>query len=53
MIISENSIFLIHSYSVAFLWSIQYSSAVAFVNTLLVFLGRMGLNVYHNFNFFN
>lgn len=52
MIISAHSIFLIHSYSIAFLWSIQYSFGIAYVNTLLVFLGRMGLRIYHNFNLF-
>lgn len=49
IIISEHSVFLIHSYSIAFLWCIQYSG-MAYVNTLLVFLGRMGLSIYHHFN---
>lgn len=52
IIISVHSIFLIHSYSIAFLWSIQYSFGIAYVNTLLVFSGRMGLSIYHNFNLF-
>lgn len=52
IIISEHSIFLIHSYSIAFLWSIQYCLGMAYINTLLVFLGRMSLSIYLNFNLF-
>lgn len=47
IIISRHSIFLIHSYSIAFLWCIQYSVGMAYVNTLLLFLGSVGLNIYH------
>ena len=52
IIISEHSIFLIHSYSIVLLWSIHYSFGIAYINTLLLFLGRMCLSIYHNFNLF-
>lgn len=50
IIISERSVFRIHSYSIAFLWCIQYSSGMVYAKTLLVFLGKMSLSIYHHFN---